>query len=118
MTATTAPAIAALLETSIGTTPNKGPRITRIWHVAELTIRARVALDSHRTQSHALAEVLTPAYEWTKVCETAPEEFHWDVFDRRPGANKVTHQLTQDELLDLADDLMRRAAIILRVSTA
>lgn len=116
-----APTMTAIteLETTIGTTTNGGPRITRIWHCGEHTVRACVALDSNRPQSYALAEVLTPAYEWTKVCETAPEEFHWDVFSkRRPGANKVTHKLTEDELLALADDLMRRAAIILRVPTA
>jgi len=115
---TTTAATTELLETSIGTTANKGPRITRIWHVGEHTIRARVACDSHRPQSYALAEVLTPALEWTKVCETAPEEFHWQPFDKRPGANKVTRDPTQEELLGLADDLMRRAARILRVPTA
>lgn len=106
-----------LLETSIGTTANNGPRITRIWHVGEHTIRARVALDSYRPQSFALAEVLTPALEWTKLCETPSEEFHWQPHDKRPGANKVTHRLTEAELLELADDLMRRAVIILRLST-
>jgi hypothetical protein len=58
-------------ETAIGTTTNGGPRITRIWHVGEHIVRARVALDSHRPQSYALAEVLTPALD-----PGEPEDFN------------------------------------------
>ncbi|GAA2039236.1 hypothetical protein GCM10009839_46390 [Catenulispora yoronensis] len=103
------------LETSIGTTANGGPRITRIWHCGEHTVRARVAHDSNREQSYALAEVLTPAYEWTKLCETPPEDFHYGHGYRR---NKVAKTPSETELLALADDLMSRAAIILRVPAA
>jgi hypothetical protein len=102
------------LETTIGTTTNGGPRITRIWHAGEHTVRARVAYDAYREQSFALAEVLTPALEWTKVCETAPEDFH----ARSARGVKVRKTPTEDELLALADDLMHRAARILRVPTA
>jgi hypothetical protein len=103
------------LETTIGTTTNGGPRITRIWHCGEHTVRARVAHDDYRPQSYALAEVLTPAQEWTKLCETPPEDFH---YGRGRRDNKVAKTPTEDELLALADDLMRRAAIILRVPSA
>ena len=102
------------VETTIGTTTNDGPRIVRIWHAGEHTIRARVAHDSYRQQSYALAEVLTPALEWTKVCETPTEDFH---ARSSTGAN-VRKTPTEAELLDLADDLMRRAARILRVPSA
>lgn len=102
------------LETTIGSTANGGPRITRIWHCGEHTVRARVAHDSYRQQSYALAEVLTPALEWTKVCETPLEDFH----ARSSNGATVRKTPTEQQLLDLADDLMRRAARILRVPTA
>jgi hypothetical protein len=102
------------LETTIGTTTNGGPRITRIWHAGEHTVRARVAYDAYRERSFALAEVLTPALEWTKVCETALETF----LAPPAGGVEVRKTPTEDELLALADDLMHRAARILRVPTA
>jgi hypothetical protein len=100
------------IETTIGRTTNGGPRINRIYHCGEHTVRVRVAHDSFRIQSYALAEVLTPALEWTKVCEQPPEEFHYESFGR---SNKVRREPTEDQLLALADDLMRRACRILRV---
>ncbi|WP_194913257.1 hypothetical protein [Catenulispora rubra] len=103
------------LETAIGTTANGGSRITRIWHCGEHTVRARVAHDSYRQQSFALAEVLTPALEWTKVCETPPEDFHFETFGNH---NKVPKHPTEADLLALAEDLMRRACQILHVPSA
>ena len=109
MTATTA------IDTTVGTTTNGGDRITRIYHCGELTVRVRVAHDLYRIQSFALAEVLTPARDWTKICETPPEEFH---YAGRDGANKVTRQPATTDLLALADELACRAARILRVPGA
>ncbi|NUR31152.1 MAG: hypothetical protein HOV83_35795 [Catenulispora sp.] len=98
------------IDTTIGRTTNNGPSVTRIWHCGDYTIRARVAHDSHRRQSYALAEVLTPARTWTEICETPPEDFHVESSSR---ARKP--QPTEVELLTLADQLMRRACQILRV---
>lgn len=109
MTATSA------IDTTIGTTTNNGVRVTRIYHCGELTVRVRVAHDLYRIQSFALAEVLTPARDWTKICETPPEEFH---YAGRDGANKVNAEPTSRDLLALADQLARRAARILRVPGA
>ncbi|WP_194909614.1 hypothetical protein [Catenulispora rubra] len=101
------------LETTIGRTTNKGPRITRVWHCGDHTIRARVAHDSYRQQSYAVAEVLTPNMTWTEICETPPEDFHAEPFahDRKPTP-------TEDELVKLADELMRRACRNRRIPTA
>ena len=106
---------ATLIETTVGTTTNGGARITRIYHAGELTVRVRVAHDSYRVQSYALAEVLTPGLDWTKITETPPEEFH---YAGRGGANKVTKEPCEADLLAIADDLAARAARILRVSAA
>ena len=109
MTASTA------IDTTVGTTTNGGPRVTRIYHCGELTVRVRVAHDLYRVQSFALAEVLTPHRDWTKICETPPEEFHYAGSD---GANEVQAEPTPAALLALADELARRAARILRVPSA
>ena len=109
MTATTA------IDTTVGTTTNGGDRITRIYHCGELTVRVRVAHDLYRIQSFALAEVLTPAREWTKICETPPEDFHYAGPD---AATNVTKPPATADLLALADQLARRAARILRAPSA
>jgi hypothetical protein len=98
------------LETTIGLTPNNGPSITRIWHCGQHTIRARVAHDSYEQQSYAVAEVLTPNLAWTRICEIPAREFHVEAFARVPKPKP-----TEDQLLELADQLMRRACRILRV---
>ena len=98
------------LETTVGRTPNKGPNITRIWHCGQYTIRARAAHDSYLEQSYAVAEVLTPNLTWTGICETPAEVFHAEPFAR--GCKPTP---SQDELLELAGQLMRRACRILRV---
>jgi hypothetical protein len=98
------------IETTIGRTTNGGPRITRIYHCGEHTVRVRVARDFYSAQSFALAEVLTPALAWTKVCEQPPEEFHDGI-----GGGKAPGTPTEEQLLALAEDLARRACRILRV---
>lgn len=103
-------AVIAELETTIGRTTNNGPKVTRVWHCGDYTIRARVAHDSYEQQSYAFAEVLTPALTWTTVCTTPTGEFYSEPFavNRKPRP-------TEDQLLTLADDLMRRACQILRI---
>ena len=98
------------VETTIGRTTNDGPRITRVYHCGEHTVRVRVARDFYLIQSHAVAEVLTPALTWTPLCEQPPERF----FDRAP-AHGLTAATTEAFLVALADELARRAARILRV---
>jgi hypothetical protein len=97
------------IDTTIGRTTNDGPRITRIYHCGQHTVRVRIARDFYQTQSHALAEVLTQELTWTMLCEQPPQQF----FDQTPlhGPNAATETF----LLTLADDLARRAARILRV---
>ncbi len=101
-----------VIETTFGRTTNDGPSITRIYHCGEHTVRVRIARDFYQIQSHALAEVLTPALTWTVLCEQPAQQF----FDRTPlhGANAAG---TEAFLLQLADDLARRAARILSVPT-
>jgi hypothetical protein len=100
------------IDTTIGRTTNDGPSITRIYHVGQHTVRIRVARDFYLTQSHALAEVLTPALTWTALCEQPPQGF----FDKT-ALNGPKAATTEALLLNLADELANRAARILRAST-
>ena len=100
------------IDTTIGRTTNDGPSITRIYHVGQHTVRVRIARDFYLTQSHALAEVFTPALTWTVLCEQPPEYFFDQTALHGPKAAS-----TQALLLNLADELANRAAQILRVPT-
>ena len=104
----------AEIETTIGRTTNGGPRITRLYHCGEHTVRVRVARDFYQAQSFALAEVLTPTLAWTKVCEQPPEQFH----DGIGAQGNAPSAPTEAQLLALAEELMRRACRILRVPAA
>lgn len=100
------------IETTIGRTTNDGPSITRIYHVGQHTVRVRIARDFYPTQSHALAEVLTPQLTWTVLCEQPPQHF----FDQT-ALNGPKAATTEELLLNLADELANRAARILRAPT-
>lgn len=99
-------------DTTIGRTTNDGPRITRVYHVGQHTVRVRIARDFYLAQSHALAEVLTPALTWTVLCEQPPERFFDQTAVHGPKAGD-----TEAILLELAGDLARRAARILHPPT-
>lgn len=100
------------IDTTIGRTTNDGPRLTRVYHVGQHTVRVRIARDFYLAQSYALAEVLTPALAWTVLCEQPPERF----FDRAPIHGPKAGD-TEAILLELAEDLARRAARILHPPT-
>lgn len=107
MTVTTAPAAVTEIETTIGTTANGGPRVTRTWHCGDYTVRARIAHDTYRRQSYAVAEVLTPELTWTQLCEESAKDFH-----------NYTNPPAASQLCILANQLMRRACAILRIPTS
>lgn len=100
------------IDSTIGRTTNDGPSITRTYHVGQHTVRVRIARDFYLTQSHALAEVLTPQLTWTVLCEQPPHHFFDQTALHGPRAAD-----TQTLLLNLADELANRAARILRVPT-
>lgn len=100
------------IETTIGRTTNDGPSVTRIYHVGQHTVRVRIARDFYLAQSHALAEVLTPALTWTVLCEQPPQDFFDQTALHGPKAAN-----TKALLLELADELANRAARILRAPT-
>lgn len=100
------------IDTAIGRTTNDGPRITRVYRCGRHTVRVRIARDFYLAQSHALAEVLTPALTWSVLCEQPPQHF----FDQTPIHGPRAAD-TEALLLELAEDLARRAARILHPPT-
>ncbi|WP_018352021.1 hypothetical protein [Longispora albida] len=96
-----------LIDRHFGTT-EQGYRLTRVDRIGGHTIRVRVHRDNRASQSHAIAEVLTPQLTWTDLCSDLPSGW----FDASPH-----YTAPADTALDtIAAGLLRRAAAILGVT--
>ena len=99
---------APAVDESFGTT-GQGYHLTRIHHVGNHTLRVDIHRDSYARQSHAVAELLTPALTWTLLASEPPSGWH----ETSPSPYG-TPPPTAGALYPLAERLLRRATTILR----
>lgn len=79
------------------------------------TIRARVRRDTYREQSHAVAEVLTPAMTWTPLVTKSADAWQPDspYLTSTTPPNPAKRQQAEALLDQVAAALLERAATVL-----
>jgi hypothetical protein len=98
-----------IADESFGTT-DQAYHLTRVHHVGEHTLRVRIHRDAYDFQSHAIAEVLTPAMTWTQLAAEPPSVWH----EATPSLYAAKAKVRPEALHPLAERLLQRATTILR----
>lgn len=83
--------------------------LTRVVKVGPNVVRVRVKRDSYEFQSYAVVELLSETREWTELAQSSAASWH-----RTTSPGRSASQVDpRDQLGDLADRLVSRAATIL-----